>query len=190
MSADRREWTPDWLRPRNDPDAFDPSWPLWKSGGLPEDDPSELAYIVVDDLADGTAVLAVSVWPRVDREKRLRFPVDERARLVRVDAAELLTLLREQRRRCPNRPLRIGDVCAARARLPELPPPASRAEQAQLERDDVRPGSLDWLEPPVYDLTPQARDAAKAALAAAVSPLLTAEEVRALGVGRRSRGGR
>ena len=188
MKRAAREWTPDWLRPEEDQRAFDRSWPPWSPTGLPEDDPDELAYIVVDDLAEGGAVLAVSVWPRLDPDKRLRFPVDERARLVRVDADELRSLLRGQRQRYANRPLRIGDVFAARARLPDLPPPESRAEQARLELEEPVPGSLEWLEPPIYDLTVQGRDAAKAALAAAVSPLLSAEEARALNRAGRSRG--
>ena len=190
MSRPSPEWSPDWLRPGDDAGAFDESWPLWRPAGLPDKNRSDLAYIVVDDLADDTAVLAVSVWPRVDPDKRLRFPTDERPRLVRVGTDELMFLLREQRRRFASRPLRIGDVFAARARLPELPLPASPAEQTRLEADAVPPRALAWLEPPVYDLTAQGRDAAKAALAAAVSPLLSAEEARALERGTGSRGTR
>ena len=190
MSPAAREWTPDWLRGEEDANAFDLSWPLWRPTGLAEADPRELAYIVVDDLADDTAVLAVSVWPRLDPERRLRFPVDERPRLVRVETDELMSILREQRRRFADRPLRIGDVFAACARLPDLPPPASRAEQAQLEAEEPPPGSLAWLEPPVFDLTAQGREAAKAALAAAVSPLLSDDDVRALTAEKRSRGTR
>ncbi len=179
MTNARDRWRPDWLRPGEDPHAFDPAWPPWRPSGLPEDDPTELSYVVVDDLAEGTALLAVSEWPRVDPGKRIRFPVDERARLVRVDADELLALLRQERRRFAGRPLRIGDVFAARARLPELPPPQSREEEAE-KAEETRGGSLEWLEPPVYDLTAQGREVAKTALAAAVSPLLTAEEARLL----------
>lgn len=130
---------------------------------------AELSYIVVDELLGGVAGLVVSKWPRLDQRGRLRFP-GERWRIgARVE--ELEALLAE-RRELPDtttpsddvlrRPLRIGDVFAARTERRR-----ARAGVPELGR---------WLSPPVLDVSRDAREAAKTALFGAVAPVMSEEE--------------
>jgi hypothetical protein len=111
---------------------------------------SGLSYIVVDEIEGGMAGLSVSDWPRKDEQGRLRFesePVQ-----VAVDLARLQDFV--DRHREQSRPVRIGDVFAARARPTE----------ATLDPEH-------WIDPPVHDVTADAREAAKIAFYAAVAPI-------------------
>jgi len=138
----------------------------WAPDGLEGQDPRGLSYVVVDEIEGGAVGLAVSEWPRVDAEGRLRFglpPV-----LLGADRASLQRFLDAHRR--TSRPIRIGDVFAARTR------PVEEAE-ARLE-PMLQPE--EWIEPPVYDITADARDAAKASFYSAVTPTLGPAEVAKL----------
>jgi hypothetical protein len=113
---------------------------------------AELSYVAVDELGEDLVTLLVSRWPSVDRSGRLRFPRSEPT-TVDVDRAALEQLLRRSRvpgGRLARRPLREGDAFAVRT-----DDPADLA--APDRRDPAR-----WMRRPVYDITADARDAAKA----------------------------
>lgn len=113
-------------------------------------DTAGLSYIVVEEIEGGMVGLAVSDWPRTDAQGRLRF--DAEPVQAGVDRAALEQFL--DRHRQPSRPLRIGDVFAARTGPPTADPAG-------------------WIEPPVHDVTAEAREAAKIAFYSAVAPIIT-----------------
>lgn len=130
-----------------------------------------LSYIVVDELTDDNAGLIVADWPVLDRRGRLRFPglswrVGATQQALDRFLAEhrVVTAQTAEPESVRRRPLRIGDAFAAttsrgRGRMAAAPKPAR------------------WLKPPVYDVTSDARDAAKAALYGAVAPVMTEDEL-------------
>ncbi len=115
------------------------------------DDLAELSYITVDEVSQGVVTLLISEWPDADERGRLRFRGAEPV-AVDVDQARLAAYLAIARlpERVRDRPLREGDAFAARTtirrRVPGPRSPISR-----------------WLKGPVFDVTADARDAAKAA---------------------------
>ena len=111
-------------------------------------DTTGLSYIVVEEIEGGLVGLAVSEWPRTDERGRLRFDSEPMQAAVERRAFEDFL----DRHRQPGRPLRVGDVFAARTGLPTHNPE-------------------DWIEPPVHDVTAEAREAAKIAFYAAVAPI-------------------
>lgn len=123
------------------------------------------AYVVVDELLDGVAVLATSYWPLLDQAGRLSF-ANEGGSTYGIDASHLQARLNEQRgailettemdAALVDRPLRIGDTFLIR----------------NIAEGD--PGAWEM----VVDVTPQARDAAKIALYGAVAPKLSEEEAQ------------
>ena len=146
----QREWTPRALVGTSAP------------AGPPLD---RLSYIVVDELESGRAGLSVYRWPRVDEWGRVRFLLDEGPVLVGVPVETLRRFVWRHRlpRRGARRPLRIGDVFAAET-----------SGQPPQRLDDP----AEWLRPPVYDITADAREAVKAAFFAAVAPTLDPERDR------------
>ena len=177
MSRPRRNWLP--KDPKRAP--FD-DWDLWR----PEEvgrSVRGLSYIVVDEVADDTCALSVSEWPRLDREGRVRFRLDERPHLVRADARKLAAYLRKHGAgKWRGRSVRVGDVLGGRARTELLAEPESEEEAEALRGGP--PPSLEWLEPPIYDVTPAAREAAKIALFSAVTPVLKKDEAEPLKGGK------
>lgn len=157
-----------WLPPVPPAPPFD-DWALWQPEGMEVDGKS---YIVVDEIVKPTCVLAVTEWPRVDDQGRVRFRLDERPHLVRAELAELAERLVEER------DIRIGDVYAAVVDEEKLAPPESEEEAEHLVHD--RPSSLDWLGSPLENVTADARDVAKVALYSAVTPVLDPDEAAAL----------
>jgi hypothetical protein len=130
-----------------------------------------LSYIVVDELSKEVAGLVVASWPRLDSKGRVRFSGSSWRVGARVN--QLIPLLEADRivpgarvgaGPGPQRPLRIGDAFAAKANRPR----GRGAAVPALER---------WLSPPVYDVSADARDAAKAALFGAVAPTMSEEDV-------------
>jgi hypothetical protein len=130
-----------------------------------------LSYIVVDELTEGVAGLVVASWPLLDQKGRVRFGgsswrvgarVGELAALL--DADRIVPGAPPGSEPAPARPVRIGDAFAARVtRLRgrhAAVPPLSR-----------------WLSTPVYDVSADARDAAKTALYGAVAPKLSEDDV-------------
>ena len=168
--------TADWLPKAPKRPAFN-RWRPWQPAALERVDVAGLSYIVVDEIVKPTCVLAVTEWPRIDPKGRVRFRLDARPHLVRVSIAELTRYLGKHREGVRNRrrEVRIGDVYAAVARTDQLPPPESEAEAHKLEGSKLTP--LDWLEPPVHDITAPGREVAKIALYGAVAPVLKPHEV-------------
>jgi hypothetical protein len=125
------------------------------------EDTSGLSYIVVDEIEGGMVGLAVSEWPRTDERGRLRF--DSSPVLLGAERSALEAFL--ERYRQPSRPLRIGDVFAARTRPVE-------SDEAEPRLEPVLDPEQ-WIEPPVYDITANAREVAKVAFYSAVAPVIT-----------------
>jgi len=140
----------------------------WSPPALDGADPSGLSYVVVDEIEGGLIGLAVSDWPRTDEKGRLRF--DSTPVLVGAERGALERFLDSHRD--ASRPVRIGDVFAARAR--------------QIEADEAEPRLepvLDperWFDPPVYDITSDAREAAKLSFYGAVAPALEPDQAARL----------
>lgn len=130
---------------------------------------AELSYIAIDEIGDGLVTLIVSQWPELDESGRLRFPEPEPV-AVDVDRAAFETLLAEHRRPrdLADRALREGDAFAARTTGTEELDAGGR-------RDPGR-----WIVPPVYDVTADARDAAKAAFFGVVGTPLPPDLAAAL----------
>ena len=131
--------------------------------------PRGLFYVVVEEILGGAIGLTVSDWPEVDTSGRMRFPSP--ARLVGVDRAWLDEQLTEHRLpRSPEiarRELRIGDVFAVAGVELAIAPGESEL-------------TITGWTPPIYDLTAEARAAAKIALYGAVAPVLDPEQARDL----------
>jgi hypothetical protein len=138
-------------------------------------------YVVVDEIVDTAVGLRVSPWPVVDNRGRLRFPRSGRRAEVGVSLGKLHSFIRKHRRvggRRPGsypeelrrRPVRIGDVFAVRCK-PNTSWPVG---------DDLAP--QEWIQPPVWDLSADAREQAKTAFYAAVAPTLRPKESMRLGL--------
>lgn len=144
----------------------------WRPPAIEGADPGGLSYVVVDEIEGSMIGLAVSDWPRLDEKGRLRFESDPV--LVGADRKALERFLAEHRRprELADRGLRIGDVFAARTRPVE-------ADEAEPRLEPVVDPER-WIEPPVYDLTEAAREAAKMSFYGAVAPALEPDEAARL----------
>ena len=135
---------------------------------------ARLRYVVVDELFADTAELSIASWPVVDALGRLRFP-DEPTTHVEVDASRMQTFLRRHRmpRKAVGRLLRAGDAFAVTVRARELAAFLTAHESPETpERERtrmLRPMTWEWLEPPVYDVTSAAKEAAKLSYYAALT---------------------
>lgn len=170
-SDETRHLKRSWL-PRDRADRVPPDAPVWVPPGFARERIKweALSYIVVDELSSDVAGLVVSEWPRLDHKGRLRFPGASwrvGARLGELDAVLAKRRLHNAIADVPRvraRAVRIGDAFAARVNRP-------RGRMAAV------PGISRWLKPPVYDVSADARDAAKAALYAAVAPTMSPAHV-------------
>lgn len=156
------------------PEGFAPDWPVGR-----------LLYLAVDERLENVLTLAVNSWPTVDEHGRLRFDGSTREAYFR--GAVLAAFLSEVRAMPPDssldetvppdifrsRSIRVGDVFAARARTSLDRATADAAPGTPMFTDPAR-----WLDPPVYDLSGQARSAVKLAFVAAAAKVLPAETVR------------
>jgi beta-lactamase superfamily II metal-dependent hydrolase len=149
----------------DDPDP-DPDRRPWRPPSLAKlDEPMDvgaLTYIVVEELVRPDRVgLSLARWPVADRQGRLRFPGDGPAHAGVAQSALAVYLARHRvagPRGSRRRPLRVGDVFAAVVLgFGGQAPGATDTEAIWIERLD------DWLVPPVYDLTADAREVAKLA---------------------------
>ena len=135
---------------------------------------ARLRYAVVDELFADTAELSVSSWPVVDALGRLRF-ADEPTTHIEVDARRMQSLLRRHRmpRKAVGRVLRAGDAFGVTVRARELTAFLEAHESSETpERERTRmldPRTWEWLEPPIYDVTSEAREAAKLSYYAALT---------------------
>lgn len=152
-------------------------WRAWLPPGLPPDWNADASFLysVVDEKIEGLVTVSFSSWPLVDEDGRLSFPPDEAPTLVFEEA--LLSEFLAQTRQLPvpseapsdlvSRELRVGDVFAVQPR-----PRLARVLEGEAQ-EPGRPVIPDrWLSPPVFDVTPDARDAAKLAYYAAAAVLL------------------
>ncbi len=143
----------------------------WQPRSLRSADFTGYRYAVVDEIEAGWAVVGVTDWPVVDEQGRLRFLIEEPV-TVTLEAELLQRFLAEHRlpESLRERELRHGDAFAVRTS-------DDRLEQAAGEQA-VDPAV--WIDPPVYDLTRDARREAKVAFYSAVTeplPLDQAVEV-------------
>lgn len=137
----------------------------WAEGVEPRDSDW---YVVVDELMDGTAVLAYARWPRLDEVGRLSFGDEgtDARRALGMPEDRLQKVVDAARRGSSpdddpavvERPLRVGDTFLAHG---------------------IEPGDEPVVEI-AADVTTYARTAAKKALYAAVAPRVTMEEAHAL----------
>jgi hypothetical protein len=175
MSADEpqadRDKKRSWL-PRNRAEPLPADAPSWVPPGFAAEEIAwaRLSYIVVDELSPDVAGLVIVDWPRLDHRGRVRFPGE--AWRVGASVTELNAFLAAQRRlpsqtreldRVRERPVRIGDAFAA----PIERPRGLRTAVPALER---------WLRTPIYDVSADAREAAKTALYGALAPVMSDEE--------------
>jgi hypothetical protein len=143
----------------------------WQPGSLdlePEE-VKQLSYVVVDEIVGDVARVSVSSWPGVDRRGRLHFNLRERARSVRARVDALEDFVARQRPGRRRAPLRMGAVLAAGVDESVLPDAESEEElTAEAAAAPRRPE--EWLRPPIHDISADAREKAKEAYYAAVSP--------------------
>jgi hypothetical protein len=140
----------------------------WQPRSLRRVDFAGHRYVVIDEIEATWAVLAVTDWPGVDADGRLRFQAKEPIE-VYADTEALLQFLRRARRPAAlaDRPLRHGDAFAVRVR--------SKAALARAAGDEVQEPDA-WIATPVYDVTRDARREAKVAFYSAVSEPISPEQ--------------
>ncbi len=143
----------------------------WQPRSLRSTDFSGCRYAVVDEIEAGWAVVGVTDWPVVDEQGRLRFPLEEPV-TVTVEVAKLQRFLGEHRvpESLRERELRHGDAFAVRTS-------DDRLEHAAGD-EPVDPTV--WIDPPVYDVTRDARREAKVAFYSAVTEPLPLDQAVAV----------
>jgi hypothetical protein len=154
----------------------------WRPRTLRSVDFTGYRYAVIDEIQGTRAVLAVTDWPGVDEQGRLRFSLEPPAD-VWADTDALMRFLTEHR--LPSalaaRELRTGDAFAVEPRSKAALARAAGAVPLDPET---------WIRPPVYDVTRDARREAKVAFYSAVSePLGLGEAVAVLRAEESSDGG-
>ena len=146
----------------------------WKPEVIEGSPTARLRYVVVDELFAETAELSISSWPVVDALGRLRFPAEPTTH-IEVDARRMQTFLRRHRmpRKAVGRTLRAGDAFGVTVRARELGAFLTAHESPETpERERTRmldPRTWGWLEPPIYDVTSAAKEAAKLSYYAALT---------------------
>lgn len=173
-----------WLSPARRPVRA--SGPPWHPPSLPADlDVTQLAYVVVEERIDDVVGVLVAAWPRVSSRGHLSFPGRPRQLEVAVDVKELQPVLdsrrvvvhgsAQHRRVLRTRRVALGDVFASNV---------SRAQLDLHAAGQVSSVRLTWLKAPIYDVTVDAREAARDVFLDAVSeplsPALKDALVRAL----------
>ena len=138
----------------------------------------KLSYLLVDEIVGSSVGLAVSPWPQVDDKGRVRFPTGRV--MLGANANALTAFLHSHRlpRELRDRELRIGDAFAVRAVDEVLTPLQDELEDERRLAPFLDPAT--WMRPPVYDITADAREAAKRSFYAAVAPTLGPDAVRAV----------
>lgn len=145
-------WLPGQLRARN----------------MTVNDAAKLSYIVVDEIVDDVATLAVHPWPVADGDGRVRFPDLDACRHATVSLRALKTELYSEWLQLQRDP-RVGDVLGAIL--------TDAARQALTRHDNAKRQLRSLLTQPVYDLSQEARVAAKLAYYAAMTPVLGKKEM-------------
>ena len=168
-----------WLPPACDGSEAAAAVDAWAPPGLAGGESDDRRYVVVDEILGSVVGLAVSPWPSVDAEGRLRFRIGD-VRMLAADRAELQGFLAEHRLPADlrERPLRIGDAFAVSVRPGVLEEVAGEsAAQPRLEAP-LAPAS--WMLAPVHDISAEAREATKVAFYASVAPTMEPEEAALL----------
>lgn len=159
----------------------------WAPHGFEDFELADLSYVVVDELLqdDDYVRLEISGWPTVDERGRLRAPPGLTLR-VGLSAEALARRLARLREYSPlrtsqipeadesplrERPLRIGDAFGVGIATKDL-----EAVSARRADERMAANPLGWFGPPIYDVTREARDAAKAAFFSAVGSELDLEK--------------
>lgn len=147
---------------------------------LARDHGEALSWVVIDDIDDDTCELAISPWPQLTPEGRLRFARDEAEHVVGdVDSARLHAIVRASRRArygrtaaaraIVDRPLRVGDTFAAVLERDAPAPAPAGGERVQVRFPHGSAG--------IADVTTDARRFAKIQSALANAPALASEQV-------------
>jgi hypothetical protein len=167
-----------WLPPPRPRARQEPGSP-WRPASLRRVKTEELRYLVVEEIVGGSVGLALSPWPQTDGEGRLRF-ADEEALTFAVERDSFERYLAKHRRprALRRRPLRIGDVFAVKVNEAALRQVAGQLEEKTSLQPLLNPE--DWLRAPVYDITADAREVAKASFYAAVTELLSPMQVASI----------
>ena len=149
---------------------------LWEPPLLSGVASAEHSYVLIDEIVGSSVGLAVSPWPQVDDKGRVRFPAGRV--MLGANANALSAFLHSHRlpREHRDRELRIGDAFAVRARDEILEPLREQLEDERRLHPFLDPAA--WMRPPVYDITADAREAAKRSFYAAVAPVLETDEAR------------
>jgi hypothetical protein len=166
-----------WLPPPREPEAQERS--PWNPPSLEGQSTEGLRYLVVDEIVGGAVGLSLCEWPWLDAQGRLHFSGHD-ASMLGAELGPFRDFLAEHRRPhgLAERPVRIGDVFAVRVKERALARlAASIDEKTRLE---PRVAPEEWLESPLYDVSADAREAAKVAFYAAVAPVVAADEARPL----------
>jgi hypothetical protein len=134
---------------------------------------------VVDEIVGASIGLALCPWPSTDEKGRLIFESGA-THLIGCDRNELLAFLAQHRlpTELRERPLRIGDVFAVRPVPGILEELSAELEEPRRLEPFLPPER--WIAPPVYDITAVARDEAKTAFYAAVTPTLGPQQAAEL----------
>ena len=171
-------------RPKTGPRGFPIGPPLpptrarrkrrWGEGYIFRGEIGARDYVVVEEVFDDNVGIVVAPWPQVDAEGGLVFGPAEQRREAVVDRASFQRRLSRRRvlaydvsstdPTMQSRPLSNGDVFAIETSLPK-------------EGHDLRELEARWIRGSIVDVTAMARDAAKAAMLAALTgePLSLAE---------------
>jgi hypothetical protein len=156
-----------WLKAKRRPSRA--SKTPWKPPSLPDGASiAGLSYVVVEERVDKVVGLIIAPWPRVSSKGHLEFPREPPQLEAGVDVDELQAVLDREREPPAQRPggaarelrtrdVTLGDVFAAQVELDALDDPATAPS----------PGV--WLGPAIYDVTPDAREAARTVFFDAVS---------------------
>ncbi len=137
--------------------------PALAAAGYRQDTVAALSYLIVDELAEETATLAVYPWPAADTDGRVRFHAVDDVRHIGVALKALAAGWYTATGQPAEADPRVGDVFAAR-----LSPAANTRLAASA--DDVewdRPLS-ELVDGAPHDLSDEAREVAKLAFFAAV----------------------
>jgi hypothetical protein len=136
-------------------------------------------YVAVEEIVDDNVGIVVAPWPGVDAEGGLLFADEEERRQAVVDRPSFQRRLGSRKvlaygsgdKALPAlraRPLSAGDVFAIETRFPDT-------------EVDLRTIGAGWIRGTIVDVTAMARDAAKAAMLAALTGApLSVAEVRAI----------
>jgi hypothetical protein len=137
----------------------------WDPGQLRTWPQGQYSYIVVEEIIGDSIGLSVCAWPEVDEYGRPNFT--QPSALVRVEREWVERQLAEHRepRDVADRALRIGDAFAI--------------ADIELGAGEAPPElTITSLKPPIYDISAEARTAAKTALYGALAPILDPDEAR------------